>query len=77
MLARKRGWQGEVLLGLAINRHGEIAHVAVQRSSGHQVLDSNAVKTFELIGAVSPILRTELMNEHQLSIPVVYKLTGG
>ena len=77
MLARKRGWQGEVLLGLDINRHGEIAHVAIQRSSGYKVLDYNAVRTFKLIGAVSPEIKAELLDEHHLSIPVIYKLTGG
>lgn len=77
MLARKHGWQGEVLLGLDINRNGKIAHVAIQRSSGYKVLDHNAVKTFELIGAVSPKVKTDLMSDHHLSIPVIYKLTGG
>jgi TonB family protein len=77
MLARKRGWQGEVLLDLDINRYGEIAHIVVRRSSGYQVLDHNAVRTFKMIGAVSPELKLELAKEHHLSIPVIYKLTGG
>lgn len=77
MLARKRGWQGEVLLDLDINRYGEIAQIVVRRSSGYQVLDHNAVRTFEMIGAVSPELKLELAKEHHLSIPVIYKLTGG
>jgi len=76
MLARKRGWQGEVVLALDINPHGKIAQIAIQRSSGYKVLDRNAVKTFERIGELSPELRTTLAKEHHLSIPVVYKLTG-
>ncbi len=84
-LARKRGWQGEVLLWLEINRHGEISSIAVKRSSGYKILDRNAVKTFELIGMISPklttglkaTLETKLAREHHLSIPVIYKLTGG
>jgi protein TonB len=76
VLARKRGWQGEVLLNLDINRHGRIARVAIQRSSGYLILDHNAVKTFELIGEISPILSKQLFGDHHLSIPVVYQLTG-
>lgn len=80
VLARKRGWQGEVLLWLEINTQGEISNIAIKRSSGYKILDRNAVKTFELIGAISPKLKTglqtELARNHRLSIPVVYKLTG-
>ena len=80
VLARKRGWQGEVLLWLEINSQGEISNIAVKRSSGYKVLDRNAVKTFELIAIISPELKTKLdtrlSSNHRVSIPVVYKLTG-
>ena len=80
VLARKRGWQGEVLLWLEINSQGEISNIAIKRSSGYKVLDRNAVKTFELIAIISPELKTELETKlagnHRLSIPVIYKLTG-
>lgn len=75
LLARKRGWQGEVLLALDINPRGKIAQVMIQRSSGYKVLDRNAVRTFERIGELSPELKSSLAREHRLSIPVVYKLT--
>jgi protein TonB len=76
MLARKRGWQGQVVLGLDIDRYGQIARIAIQRSSGYKVLDHNAVRTFELIGEISPTLKRQLLQDHHLSIPVVYQLTG-
>jgi len=80
VLARKRGWQGEVLLWLEINTQGEISNIAIKRSSGYKLLDRNAVKTFELIAIISPELKTELATKiarnHRLSIPVIYKLTG-
>lgn len=75
VLARKRGWQGEVLINLDINRHGKIARIAVQRSSGFLILDHNAVATFRLIGEISPGLARKLITDHHLSIPVVYQLT--
>ncbi len=76
ILARKRGWQGEVVLALDINPRGKISQVVIQRSSGYKVLDRNAVKTFEGIAELSPELSTTLAKEHHLFIPVVYKLTG-
>ncbi len=76
ILARKRGWQGEVVLALDINPRGKISQVVIQRSSGYKVLDRNAVKTFEGIAELSPELSTALAKEHHLFIPVVYKLTG-
>jgi protein TonB len=75
-LARKRGWQGEVLINLDINRHGKISQVVIARSSGYKILDLNAVKTFELIGELSPSFKKELLENHHLSIPVIYQLTG-
>ena len=75
-LARKRGWQGEVLLKLDINRQGKISHIVIARSSGYKLLDLNAVKTFQLIGELSPRLKKELLEDHHLSIPVSYQLTG-
>ena len=76
ILARKRGWQGEVVLALDINPRGKISQVVIQRSSGYKILDRNAVKTFEGIAELSPELSTTLAKEHHLFIPVVYKLTG-
>jgi protein TonB len=42
-LARQRGWQGVVLLRLTIGVDGAVTSVAVERSSGHAVLDAEAV----------------------------------
>lgn len=42
-LARRRGWQGEVLLRIHVTSGGAPLAVRVQRSSGHRVLDDAAV----------------------------------
>ena len=77
LLARKRGWAGEVVIALNVNQRGIIDHIAVQKSSGYPVLDNNAVATFRAIGLVSPAIQSRINNRHQLSIPVVYRLTCG
>lgn len=43
LLARQRGWQGLVLLRLSIGVDGAVTNVAVERSSGYEVLDAEAV----------------------------------
>ncbi len=77
MLARKRGWQGKVVLALNINLQGKIANIAVKHSSGYKVLDYNAVKTFEAIGMVSPSLHDRIKQTRSFNIPIVYQLNGG
>ena len=42
--ARRRGWQGLVLLRLHINTTGRVTRVELIRSSGHAVLDEAAVR---------------------------------
>jgi len=77
MLARKRGWQGKVVLALHINLQGKIADIAIKRSSGYRVLDHNAVKTFKAIGKLSPDLYNRINTGHSFNIPIVYQLNGG
>ena len=44
-IARRNGWEGRVLLRLFINAEGAVTRVEVVRSSGHEVLDAEAVAT--------------------------------
>lgn len=41
--ARRRGWEGEVLLLVNVTATGEVGNVTVNRSSGYQVLDRAAL----------------------------------
>lgn len=42
--ARRKGWEGLVLLNVAVNREGISLSVSVEQSSGHAVLDEAAAK---------------------------------
>ena len=42
-LARRNGWEGEVLLRVEVTAEGKAATLKVERSSGHAVLDRSAV----------------------------------
>lgn len=42
-LARRRGYEGRVLIQIALRADGRAAHVEVKESSGHRVLDEAAL----------------------------------
>jgi protein TonB len=44
-LARRRGWEGTVILLVTVNVLGESEKVRVLKSSGHKILDKSALKT--------------------------------
>ena len=43
LVAQQRGWEGTVLLALAIDERGQVTAVTIERSSGYAVLDAEAV----------------------------------
>lgn len=77
LLAKRRGWQGRVIVAMHVLPTGKIAGLAIQESSGYPLLDHNALQTFETIGLVKPMLRQHNAEARQLSVPVIYQLTGG
>ena len=46
-LARRRGWQGTVVLAIMVLTDGSAGQVAVHKSSGHTLLDNSALKTIK------------------------------
>ncbi|MEN8189128.1 MAG: energy transducer TonB [Thermodesulfobacteriota bacterium] len=69
LIARKKGWQGRVLISFTIYRDGSVKDISIIKSSGFRILDKNAV---EVIKKVAPFPRPPMVAE--LTIPVIYKL---
>jgi protein TonB len=71
--ARRRGWEGEVVLSFQINRKGEVSQIRLVRSSGYQELDDEGIAT---IRRASPFLPPPLADQNKLEveIPLVFKL---
>ena len=42
-LAREKGWQGIVILGVLVNSNGKVEKIGVDQSSGYKVLDESAL----------------------------------
>ena len=75
--ARKRGWQGEVMVAFNINNHGQLNNVRLAKSSGYLLLDRSAVTA---ISKLNKITLPNILGELQamdLQLPVRYELREG
>lgn len=75
--ARKRGWQGEVMITLNVNERGQLNNVHLAKSSGYSLLDRSAVTAIIKLKDIS--LPSELGNLQamDLELPVRYELSEG
>ncbi len=77
MLARRRGWQGQVRLGLRVEPDGRLSHVRVLKSSGYGILDRAAMASVRAI-ALLPRASRWLHGQHfDMVLPVEYRLLDG
>jgi protein TonB len=72
LLARRRGWQGEVLLAFRIEADGSILDARIARSSGYGVLDNAALSA---LGKVKRLHR-DTPRSLTIQLPVIYRLEG-
>lgn len=75
VLARRRGWQGEVLLSVTIHPSGMLERVQIAQSSGHDVLDRAAVSAMLHVKRVAEAGASLHGQDLQLLLPVIYRLT--
>lgn len=73
-VAALRGWEGEVRLRLRVARKGNLLAVALDRSSGFNVLDQHALTMVNGLGNLPPLPEGLEGSEIQVIVPVTYKL---
>lgn len=73
-VAAMRGWEGEVRLRLKVARKGNLLGVHLDRSSGFDVLDQDALALLESHGNLPPLPEALEGNEIQVIVPINYKL---
>jgi protein TonB len=73
LLARRRGWQGEVLLAFRLEADGRIMDARVARSSGYGVLDHAALSALGKVGRIQPLISQGFA----MQLPVIYRLQEG
>jgi protein TonB len=73
-IAALRGWEGEVRLRLKVARKGNLLGIALDRSSGFDVLDQHALALLEGHGNLPPLPDALEAGEIQVVVPINYKL---
>lgn len=73
-LARRRNWEGTVVLTLVLQPSGHISHVRVLSGSGYQLLDTAALNSIAAVGTI-PGLSSKLYGRTlEVELPLKYKL---
>jgi len=71
--ARKRGYEGEVLLRVEVLSNGWVGEIEVKRSSGHDILDRSAIQAVKQWKFV-PAQKGETPVSVWVIIPVIFQL---
>ena len=71
--ARKRGFQGRVILNVLVGKDGRVADIGLQESSGHSILDNVAIETVRG-WAFTPGRRGEDPVEMWIRVPMLFEL---
>jgi len=72
--ARKKGYQGKILVAFKIDRDGKILNLSVSQSSGYKILDEAALDAVKEAGPYPPIPNELKKNFLKLKIPISYAL---
>ncbi len=72
--ARRRGWQGTVVLGFNIESSGTIKDIRVAKSSGFTILDRAATASLYKVARVEAAQFAVWQQEMPLQLPVIYRL---
>ncbi|NJA04658.1 energy transducer TonB [Methylococcaceae bacterium WWC4] len=73
MIAKSRGWQGKVLLKVQVSAEGLADAVAVEHTSGHEVLDDSAVEAVKQWKFI-PAKRGETPVASSVIVPIIFTL---
>ena len=72
--ARKRGWEGQVMVAFHINSQGQLNHVRLAKSSGYSLLDHSAVAAIDRLENISLPEKLGPLQAMELLMPVLYQL---
>ena len=73
IIARKKGWQGRLLLAVHIDQNGNVLDIHVKETSGYEILDRASVKTIR-DWKFLPARHGNRYVEDNINIPVSFKL---
>ncbi len=74
--ARRKGWQGEVLLAVQLSEHGAVEDVQLAQSSGFDTLDRAALASMRKIDGIEGLERLAVSTALRVEVPVSYRLVN-
>lgn len=74
-LARERGWEGTAEVRVDVSREGRPRQVLLARSSGHELLDREAVAMLARAAAAAAVPESLRGREFAVSLPVLFDLS--
>lgn len=72
--ARRKNWQGDLVVSFVIHRDGRINNIVVTSSSGYSVLDHAAVQAVSRIQVLPTVKELALDHSIEKNLPVSYRL---
>ena len=75
LLARRRGWEGTVRVGLRISADGKISQLRIVETSHHAVLDEAAIECLRKVRQMPGTLAWMDGRDSDIVLPVEYRLT--
>jgi protein TonB len=76
-VALMRGWEGTVTMRLRVAPGGKLIDAKVEGSSGHQVLDAQALEMVKRVPELPPPPESLRDREFGVLVPVVFRLQNG
>lgn len=77
MLARRRGWEGQVKVALRIEHDGRVSHLHLAQSSGYAGLDEAALASARRIEVLNDVATRLHGGYLDMVLPIEYRLLGG
>jgi protein TonB len=68
------GWEGRVDVRLVVGPDGALARLLLQHSSGHDLLDRQALELMRTASALTPVPPALRDREFAVEVPVLYEL---
>ena len=73
-IAMEKGWQGRAEVHMVIGANGMLASASIKTSSGHQVLDNQALDMLKKGKTTIPIPAGLRGREFAIDVPVIFNL---
>ena len=73
-IAMEKGWQGRAEVRMVIGANGMIANASIKTSSGHEVLDNQAIEMLKKGKTTVPVPTGLRGREFSIDVPVIFNL---